>query len=634
MKNRKRIAVIMCDIHHTYQKRIIQGLITQAHALDYDVAVFTMFMNIDEETNYQYGENNVFHLINYDLFDAVIYAPCSIEKRALREFFAQELKEKCRVPIVALEFEDESYHMVAADDTASYENMVSHLIEHHHLERILCLTGFKGNLQAEARLQGYRNAMAHHGLTVRENDVIYGDFWQAAALELAQKLADGEIEMPQAVVCVSDFVAATLCNRLIELGIRVPEDIFILGYDITKESADNVPSITSFSRPLEGLGIQAILLAHQLLTGEVCKPIKEDRGYLVTGQSCGCGEDITQRFRDFQKHLTTVTNHHTLFNRSHMAESLNSSQTLNRCLGKIIDYLYLVQGIRDYYLCLCDQWDDLDRTENNGDDYKHYTDTMHLQISCKNHDASIVDVPFQRSQLLPALHEESDIPHTYFFTPLHFNERCLGYAAVSYEEDAAFFDDIYHSWTRNINNALEFVRVRNVFSSMHQRLYMASIRDTLTGIFNRKGFNRFSSEIFRKAVKNGRKLLVIAADLDCLKPINDNFGHLEGDNAISVIANALNTCFDNDEICARTGGDEFIAIGCADYTDEIIAQYMKRLRQSLQRYNSSSEKPYTVDVSIGYVCRNVTEQDRLQDLLDEADARMYENKNARRKNRQ
>ena len=124
MKNRKRIAVIMCDVQHSYQQRVLQGLIQQAHTLNYDVAVFTMFMNIDEETNYQYGENNIFKTINYELFDALIYAPCSIGKRALREFFEHELKTKCKIPIVALEYEDPCYHTVVTDDAAAYENMV------------------------------------------------------------------------------------------------------------------------------------------------------------------------------------------------------------------------------------------------------------------------------------------------------------------------------------------------------------------------------------------------------------------------------------------------------------------------------------------------------------------------------
>ncbi len=633
MKNRKRIAVIICDVHHSTQQRIMKGIIRQAHALNYDVAVFTMFMNFDEETNYQYGENNIFKLINYELFDAVIYAPCSVSKRALREYFADSLRQYCKVPVIALEFEDPAYYNVVVDDESAYENLVTHLIEHHRLTKILCLTGFQGNLQAEARLQGYRNAMAKHGLMLRDDYIIYGDFWHAAALDLAQKLVDGVVEMPEAVVCVSDHVALALCNRLIELGIRVPEDLIVVGFDSTKEAMDNVPSLTSYKRPLPGLGIDAVLKLHELLTGERAKPVMVDRGYLVPAESCGCGEDFQQRLIKHQKAQRTVTNYQELFNNCHMAESLNSAQSLNVCLGRIINYLYLVYGIIDYYLCLCDGWDDYDRNENEGDDYKEYTDTMRLRISSKNHNALIVDEPFDRSIILPAMYEESEHPRTWYFTPLHFNERCFGYAALGYGIQPLAFDQIYHAWSRNINNALEFMRMRNFYNSMNQRLYLASIRDTLTGIYNRKGFKRYSAETFAKAINTGKKFLVIAADLDCLKPINDNFGHLEGDNAISVVANALNTCLDNDEICARTGGDEFVAVGCAEYTEEMIAQYLRRMEQYLARYNACSEKPYEVGASFGYVCRTVTENDNMQAILDEADARMYENKVMRKKNR-
>lgn len=633
MKNRKRIAVIICDVHHNSQQRILKGIIQQAHALNYDVAVFTTFMNIDEETNYQYGENNIFKNINYDIFDAVIYAPCSIGKRSLRNSLEQNLKEKCRVPIIALEVEHPSYHTVIVDDVTAYENLVSHLIEHHHLDRILCLTGFENNLQAEARLQGYRKAMEKHGLMLRDDYMIYGDFWHAAALELAQKLADGTIEMPQAVVCVSDHVALALCNRLIELGIRVPEDVIIVGFDASKEAMDNVPSLTSYTRPLNGLGIQAVLKLHELLTGEAADPVIVDQGHLVPAESCGCGEDFNQRFLKHQKAVRTVTNYQELFNGCHMAESLNSAQSLNACFDKIINYLYLIYGIWDYYLCLCDDWDDYERNENNGDDYKEYTDTMRLRIHSRDQNAMIVDEAFDRSILLPALYDDSDYPRVWYFTPLHFNERCFGYAALGYGSQPLAFDQIYHSWSRNINNALEFVRMRNIYNSMHQRLYMASIRDTLTGVFNRKGFKRFSAEFFTKAIQSGKKFLVVAADLDCLKPINDNFGHLEGDNAISVVANAMNTCLDNDEICARTGGDEFVAVGCAEYTDEMITQYLRRMEQYLARYNSTSEKPYEVGASFGCVCRTVSDHDDLQAILDEADARMYENKVMRKKNR-
>ncbi len=634
MKIRKRIAVIMGDIDHPCQQRILNGLIKQAHALDYDVFVFSMFMNIDEETDYQYGEKQIFKLIRYELFDAVIYAPCSIGKRAIREHFAKDFAEHCSLPIVALEFEHPDYQTVIVDDTAAYEHVVDHLIECHHAADILCLTGFKGNLQAEARLQGYRNSMQNHGLTVREDRVIYGDFWIQAATELAQKLADGTIEMPDAVACVSDFVALTLCNRLIELGVRVPEDVIVVGFDASKEAEENVPSLTSYARPLAGLGIEAVRQVHQQLTGTECDPIEVDHGHIVTADSCGCGEDFAKKFKKRQKEMNSIQNYHTMFNSSHMAESLNSADTLNRCLEKLINYLYLIHDLKDFHLCLCDQWDDFDRNSTNGDDYKHYTDIMRLRISCMDGDARIVDEPYAITQLLPSIHEPSAIPRVLYFTPLHFNERCFGYCAMGYGNQPLAFDSLYHAWTRNLNNALEFVRVRNIFNSMNQRLYMASIRDTLTGIFNRKGFRRYSAELFSKAVGSGKKLLIVAADLDCLKSINDAHGHLEGDNAITVVANALNTCFCNDEICARTGGDEFLAIGCSNYSDETIEGYLNYVQQYLARYNAQSEKPYTVGVSLGFVCRHVTEDDQLQKLIDEADSKMYLNKTERKKQRQ
>ncbi len=633
MDKRKRIAVIICNIYHPCQQQILKGLISQAHSLDYDVAVFTMFMNFNEETNYQYGENHIFDLINYDLFDAVIFVPCSIEKASLRRSIEADLATKCSAPIIALEVENSDYHSVIVDDTIAFERVVSHLIEVHQVSEILCLTGFKDNLQAEARLQGYRNAMEGHGLTIREDYVIYGDFWQSAALDLAEKLVNGTVEMPEAIVCVSDFVAITLCNRLIELGVRVPEDIIITGFDASKDAENNVPSITSYARPLADMGMKAVIQAHKLVTGEECPPVYEDFGVLVPAESCGCREDFIQKFHKRQKEINTVINYQDLFQTSHMAESLNSSTTLIRCLEKITCNMYLIHNMQDFYLCLCDHWDDYEKNEATGEDYKKYTDTMQLRIKCRDTFTMLVDEPFPKTELLPELFQDSDIPRTLYFTPLHFNERCLGYCAMGYGKEPLAFDEFYHTWIRNINNALEFVRIRNIFNSMHQRLYMASIRDTLTGIFNRKGFRRYTAEFVQKAKNSDKKLLVIAADLDGLKVINDTHGHLEGDNAITVFANALNTCFENDEICARTGGDEFLAIGCAHYTDAIIERYIQYIEQYLARYNTSSEKPYTVEASIGYVCRTITDEENLQDMIDEADAKMYANKVARKKNR-
>ncbi|MBE6825654.1 MAG: GGDEF domain-containing protein [Ruminococcus sp.] len=632
MNGRKKICVIMCDLHHPYQQEVMKGIIMQAHHMDYDVAVFTKFMNIDEENEYQYGENRIFSLLDYSLFDGVIHAPCSIGKRALREHFVKDLAENCRVPVVALEIEHDEYKTVSVDDASAFEQLVSHLIEHHNASDILCLTGFAGNLQAEERLQGYRNAMIKHGLPLREDRMIYGDFWKEGALNLAQSIADGTIEKPQAIVCASDFVAITLTNRLVELGFRVPDDILVTGFDNSQDAEENIPSITSYARPLLDLGMRAVAALHEEITGECALLVENNKGYLVPAESCGCGISFIQKFQK-RKNVDKYNSHRNLFYTSHMAESLNSAPTINRLLEKICTFLYLNNNMKDFYLCLNDQWDDISRNDTEGSEYMEYTDTMRLRIQCRDEQIMIVDEPFEKKIILPALYEECDHPRTLYFTPLHFNERCFGYCAMGYGTAPQAFDEVYHSWIRNINNALEFVRVRNIFNVMSQRLYMASIRDALTGLYNRKGFDQFSEECYEKARQTGKKLLVIAADLDCLKPINDNYGHLEGDKAIVAAANALNSCFETDAICARVGGDEFFLIGCADYEDDVAAHYEQHVAKSLDHYNKRSGKPYPVEVSIGCLCRPVTEEDTLQNMLDEADIMMYASKVRRRKNR-
>lgn len=634
MKERKRLAVLMTNVSQRYQQLLLEGIQKQAFALDYDVAVFTPFMCHDTLSEYQRGENCIYSLPHYASFDAVLYAPCSFYNDNARAIVENSFRN-CGRPVIALESDSEEWNGIMMDDRSAFECVTAHLIEIHGLRHILCLTGFEGNLQAERRAQGYRDAMEKHGLPVEDGWVIYGDFWTSAAEALAEEIASGKIERPEGVVCCCDKVALTLCNRLIELGVRVPQDILIMGYDAGDEAEENVPSLTTYIPPVSYMGVEGVLRAHQLITGQQAEPVMRDRGRLIPAESCGCGKDFLRKFEERQQEIHNTEEFRKLFEDVPMAEKLNSTTTLNELLEKIMDHFYLINGWRDWYLCLCDQWDDLSMNTGNSADYDHYTDRMHLRITCTDQVGRIVDEPFDLHDLLPALHEKCSRPRTFFFTPLHFNERCFGYAAIGLGERTVSFDALYHSWTRNLNNALEFMRIRNNMNSINQRLLASSMRDALTGIYNRQGFNQYAAETFARAQEiPGKMLLVIAADLDCLKVINDTYGHVEGDNAISIVANALNTCAECGEICARTGGDEFLVIGCAAYTEELAEEYICYIQRYLERYNAASGKPYRVEASIGYVLRQVTAEDLLQPILDEADSLMYANKVARKKNRE
>ena len=158
------------------------------------------------------------------------------------------------------------------------------------------------------------------------------------------------------------------------------------------------------------------------------------------------------------------------------------------------------------------------------------------------------------------------------------------------------------------------------------RLDKSSILDPLTGVYNRRGYERYVYAYLDSCKENKQQLLIILADLDCLKSINDLYGHGEGDSAIRIIAKAFQSCFVNDEICARIGGDEFIVVGKGSYTLEDIEEYKRNIESYLNRYNKSSGKPYEVHTSLGILCSVPSEHDTIETLFNKADALMYENK--------
>ena len=120
--------------------------------------------------------------------------------------------------------------------------------------------------------------------------------------------------------------------------------------------------------------------------------------------------------------------------------------------------------------------------------------------------------------------------------------------------------------------------------------------------------------------------------MDGLKAINDTFGHAEWDYGIRTVSNVVQRITSNDEICVRTGGDEFCLIGIGKYADDEPQRRTERFLKTLEAVGRSSDKPYEITASIGWASAPYSEN-VVSELLKTADERMYENKLMRKKNR-
>lgn len=631
MVSRKKIAIVAADVFNEYINKILTGIEKQAKKLDYDIGVFMMTFNKDNDTWLQVGEENIYRLMNPDVIDGAIFICGNIVSKTLIKKLEKQLVDM-KIPFVAVDCESQVCESLIAEDASAFEAITDHFIEKHNCRDIMCLTGFEGNPQAESRLRGYRDSLEKHGIPVTEDFIVYGDFWTVSAAKLADEFASGARRKPQAVVCANDLMAATLCDCLVNNGIKVPEEIMISGYDGSGDALNHVPSITTIFPLNQQLGARAVCYLHKRITGEDAELAETDDSYIITAQSCGCGEEAGLWIRKRENYSRNVQHFDTLYRSSGMTERLLEAKSLEDLMNQLDNFAYLINGLDIYMLCLCENWDNIG-SETDEDYLKEgYSENMVIKMIRHKSDFYNADITFKSKDIFPdKLYEFADGPSSYFFLPMHFRDRCFGYSIFSFNDIERSLSTLYALWCRNVNIALEFLRVRTKLMGMNQRIFLSSVRDTLTGIYNRKGFKRFSESMFKKAKTEQKKLLILFADLDRLKYINDNFGHMEGDNAITVTANVLNSCCQNNEVCARIGGDEYAIIGCYDYTDEIVEGYVKYINDYFNRYNESSGKQYPVEASLGYFCDVPDDETELQEYLNIADKRMYDNKFERKK---
>jgi len=164
---------------------------------------------------------------------------------------------------------------------------------------------------------------------------------------------------------------------------------------------------------------------------------------------------------------------------------------------------------------------------------------------------------------------------------------------------------------------------------LEETLRNSSLKDDLTGLFNRRGLLKQAAPYFDFARRQKEKLLLLFIDLDGMKKINDEFGHNEGDNALIQTAAILNRSFRSSDIIARLGGDEFTVLVTdlnASKEDAIA-----RLNESLKAYNASETCSHKLAFSIGVATLEPERMTCFEELLEQADQAMYEQKRMKRR---
>lgn len=164
-------------------------------------------------------------------------------------------------------------------------------------------------------------------------------------------------------------------------------------------------------------------------------------------------------------------------------------------------------------------------------------------------------------------------------------------------------------------------------------LQSLALTDTLTGLYNRRGFVTVAEEQFKLARRTGHSISLAFVDLDDMKRINDELGHDYGDQALIATARILKSTFRASDTIARLGGDEFIVLLVAAGRS-VSTRIRRRLLHALAKHNQSQDAvPLSFSIGFAHYEPLSSKHATLEDVMTEADQAMYAEKQSHRGSR-
>ena len=619
---RKKIALYVNGWNNEITQRTIRGIRRYDKDSCLDLFVLNCFASYNTQEDESRGALSVYALPYMEDFDGLIIFSNSLAHGEVARELGRQAAEK-QIPAVSIGVKMDGLSYVGVDDRIGMRELITHLVEEHGVKRIAFIGGTPEHVDSNERLQVTRDVLAKHGLDLAEEDIYYGYWSYFGVLNVILQILDRKTGLPDAIVCANDTMALAAISELTLRGYEVPRDVLVTGFDGMERGKQFYPSLSTVEQDLERVGEMCckILLEN---TGEVVSVNAASRA--IFAESCGCFQN--GRFEELRHEFC-----HKSYSNSLRGELITQTERAveNAILGAVdadtlrdsLKYQFsqdrVIEG-NDFYMVL-----DPCFFRNIMEDYRKVLVeeiSEEMSVFVAKRDGQLLEgEKVNRHELIPG-YESATGPHTYYINALHLECYNIGYL-VFVDEPFLVKDNVQASYVNRVRQALHALRINMRLDALNKNLMALYNRDAMTGLYNRFGYENLAIPMFEQCRFLKEKMMVCFLDINYMKRINDVYGHLQGDIAIVIVANAIKRNERNRWIAIRYGGDEFLVIAaCKGKTD--AENIKKNILRTVDEIAKERDLPYHPSVSCGYVITEPESSLSLQDYIKAADDVMYE----------
>ena len=604
----KKILMITSTWNIVYIDNLIQGILKRIQGSDIFLHIFNAY-HVADHSVYGQMEQGIFQLPDPQEYDGMLVAVNSVgDTPYIDGIIAAYLRQGCKILSIDQQFMNQP--CIGIDNYRMFYQMTEHMITVHGCRTLNYLGGPELHEENQKRYAAFCDCLARHGISPDPRRVLHMSFLHADGEDAYEHWKQSELHLPDAVLCANDNMALGYCVAAQRDGYYAPRDFKISGFDNSEESQIYSPSITSINRGWIQLGYESVSQLLNMIEGQAEEMLYYTEGYCVFNESCGCNNDSHNngRILQYMYQEKKTTEHHSVLH--HASQQLLCSTGIGPQLPNALNQcceLLELDALAVYLQPELDAASDLG--DNAAAAPQIYTNLGTDTVTSLVPDSWTANADYQ----------------ILLFSPLHFQSENLGYCVMPYNKDLLLYDK-HRKFMDNLSIALSLTWQQEKLQQMNLQLQQLYIRDQLTGLYNRFGYEELAKKYFQQ--QHGR-IYMIFLDVDKLKTFNDQYGHATGDLAIKGVAEAMSAVLTQAPIKVRMGGDEFLAMG--PYTDEAALLSLEtQVQLWLARYSEIHQMPFPLTASMGHVWSENMDNS-LEQLIQEADRRMYEIKKARKK---
>ena len=279
-----RLGVFVEWLADGYTDPILDEIVAAAKEQDIDVVCFVNGLNHDDYPEPK--RHRPFVYADPDNIDAILLVSLgnTLPASAIEAYF--ERFEPMPIASVAVHWE--KYPRVVVDNQTGVRLGVRHLIRAHKRKRIACIRGPEVSSEADERFLAYRETLAEHSIPFDPELVTIGQYYKPHGADAVRLWLDERKLLIDAIVTANDAMALGALEEIERRGLRVPEDISLLGFDDIEAARYWRPPLTTVRQPVREHARKAFEVVMAQMAGKAVPLQTTVKSQLVLRRSCGC----------------------------------------------------------------------------------------------------------------------------------------------------------------------------------------------------------------------------------------------------------------------------------------------------------------------------------------------------------